>query len=198
MKLFKEKKLNIGSKLMLIGLIPVVLFIFLNLFLIIPELKKDIFNEKDLQIKELVESGYSILEHYQSLEQNGTLSRQEAQEHAMAAIKKMKYGEDGYFWIDNTDYVVVMHPVSPQLDGTNRYETKDAKGKLLVREFVDGAVKNQAEGYFADFWFPKPGTTEAYPKRGYHKLFAPWNWIISTGIYVDDVDSIINKKLSLS
>ncbi|SHK38709.1 methyl-accepting chemotaxis protein [Desulforamulus aeronauticus] len=197
MKTLSKINLKIQSKLMLIGIIPIILFSLANLLFILPQIKSEIHKEKDTQIKALVESGYSIVSYYHGLEQKGLLSTLEAQEQAKEAIKTIKYGQDGYLWIDNTDYIVVMHPVDPALDGTNRHDTQDAKGKYLVRDFVDGAIKNKDQGHFEDFWFPKPGTKEAYPKRGYHKLFAPWNWIINTGIYVDDVEQTIAYETNI-
>ncbi|MEG6616653.1 methyl-accepting chemotaxis protein [Peptococcaceae bacterium 1198_IL3148] len=179
---------------MLLGIIPVILFTILNVAYIIPAVERDIYAEKDKEIKYIVESGYSVLAYYKGLEINGELTKEEAQRQAQAVINEIRYAEDGYLWIDDINYNVVMHPINPGLIGTNRKGEVDANGKLYVEEFIDGAVKSGQEGYYCDYWFAKPGTEETYPKRGYHKYYEPWRWVISTGVYIDDVEAIIAEK----
>lgn len=83
---------------------------------------------------------------------------------------------------------VVMHPVKPELDGKDVSELKDPAGKRLFVEFVDTVKKNGA-GLVAYMW-PKPGFSAPVEKVSYVKGFEPWGWIIGSGIYLDDVDTI--------
>lgn len=183
------------NKLLLVGIIPISIFVLFTFIYIIPNFKAQVYNQVDNQIKDDIENAYSVANYYYSLEQKGKLSTAEAQSQAEAAIKVMRYGTDGYYWIDNTDMISIMHPIKPQIVGKSRAQEQDAKGKYLCQEYIKGAIENKTKGYYCDFWYPKPGTTVASPKRGYVKLFQPWHWVIGTGIYVDDVNQFIDKEI---
>ncbi|MBO8170215.1 MAG: methyl-accepting chemotaxis protein [Thermoanaerobacteraceae bacterium] len=151
--------------------------------------KNQMFENYDQRIKEQVQSAKSILNHYYKQSQAGVLSEQEAKMRAKEAIRDIRYGENGYFWIDTVDYQLVLLPTAPEKEGMDRSTTQDVNGKYMVKELVDGAVKN-GETY-VDYYFPKPGETEASRKRGYTQLFEPWGWVIGTGNYVDDIEKEI-------
>lgn len=173
--------MNLSKKLIMLSIIPTILFTLISCFYIIPNAKKSIYLEKDIQIRYNVENAYSIVGYYYSLAEKGVMPVAAAQATAKETISKMRYGQDGYFWIDNTNFVNLMHGTRPETVGENRKETKDVKGTYMVKEYIEGAIQHKAEGYFSDFWFPKPNETEASPKRGYAKFFEPWGWIVATG-----------------
>lgn len=183
---------------MFLGIIPSILFLVLSFMYIIPNTESIIYQENDVKLKEETEIVMSIINFYYTLEQNGELSTEEAQQKAMDAVEVIRFGENGYFWIDDTDYKNVMHPIKPELKGKSRIDEQDVTGKYLCREYIEGAIANKDEGYYSDFWFPKPGETEASPKRGYAKVFEPWDWVVATGTYVDDLEGHITKKTTIT
>lgn len=189
--------MKLQKKLLVMGLIPVSLFVIFIMLFVIPDFKKQILTQVDYQMSTSVDNAYSVVNYYYSLEKNGELTEEEAQEKAKAAVREMRYGKDGYFWIDNTDVVGVMHPIKPELVGKSRADEKDAKGKLLCKDYVKGAIENKEKGYYSDFWYPKPGETEASPKRGYVRVFEPWQWVICTGTYIDEVDKYMMSQFSV-
>src|SRR5262249_4941356 len=85
-----------------------------------------------------------------------------------------------------------MHPIKPELDGKDLGEMKDPSGNRLFIGFVD-VVKSQGAGFYGYLW-PKPGFEQPVSKISYLKGFAPWGWIIGTGIYLDDVDAIFRQN----
>ena len=89
---------------------------------------------------------------------------------------------------------MVMHPMQPQLNGKDLTENKDPNGKRLFIEFVD-TVKKHGAGIVAYEW-PKPGATQPLPKMSYVAGFAPWNWVIGTGLYVDNLKEQLWEALS--
>jgi PAS domain S-box-containing protein len=100
----------------------------------------------------------------------------------------MRFGPDGkdYFWINDMDTVVLMHPYQPALVGKPLTAHVDS---TIRRVFVD-AVKRvkQSAGVFVDYqmqWQDDP--TRIVPKLSYVKLYRPWGWVLGTGLYVDDV-----------
>lgn len=188
--------MKLSKKLIVLGIIPTIIFTVISLFYLIPETKKSVYAEKDLQIKMNVENAYSILSFYYNLSQTGALTVNEAQAQAKEIISKMRYGKDGYYWIDDTNCVNLMHGVKPETVGKNRASAKDEKDILFVKEYVEGAMKYKSEGFYSNFWFTKPNETVVTPKRGYVKLFEPWGWIVGTGIYIDDVERTIQKQVT--
>ncbi len=128
----------------------------------------------------------------------------DAKQETRQAIKQMRYAEDksGYFWINDTGEPfpeMVMHPTVPELDGKilddPKYNCAYGTDKNLFQAFVE-VCKENGEG-FVDYLWPKPtedGLTEDQPKMSYVRLFEPWNWIIGTGVYVDDIGQVIDRK----
>ncbi len=117
-------------------------------------------------------------------------SRQaEAQAQAKRLVASFRYGADGddYFWINDTRPTMVMHPIKPELDGQDLTESKDPNGKKLFVEFV--RVAEASGGGFVDYLWPKPGSEVPVAKLSYVALFRPWNWVVGTGVYIDDVEA---------
>ena len=146
--------------------------------------------EYDDSVKYQVENAISLLNGIYERQQAGEFTEEEAKEEAKRLIKSLRYNGDGYFWIDDTDYILIAHPMLEEQEGNNRYDTTDQNGVKLIQEIVKTAT-TIPEGGFNEFWFSKPGQEEPAPKRAYSMLFKPYNWIVSTGNYVDDMDADI-------
>ncbi len=188
--------MKLSKKLIILGIIPTILFTLISCFYLIPETKSNIYKEKDLQIKTNVEIAYSVVAYYYSLSQAGTLTVDEAQARAKEVTSKMRYGQDGYYWIDDVNCVNLMHAAKPETVGKNRATAKDSRDVLFIQDYVTGAVQNKSEGFYSNFSFPKPNETDSSLKRGYAKFFEPWGWILCTGIYTDDVEKIVQKDIT--
>jgi len=155
-----------------------------------------LLEERALQTRKLVETIESMVSTYHDKEKMGLLDKDIAQKQAIIALRAVRYDGDNYFWINDMDSRIVMHPVKPQLEGKDLSELKDINGKLVFPSFVD-TVKQQSAGTVDYFW-PRPGSEEAVPKLAYVKGFKPWGWVIGTGTYVDDVDQQIWKQAAAS
>jgi len=122
-------------------------------------------------------------------------SQEEMQKEALKSVAQMRYGKnkDNYFWINDTAPKMVMHPIKPALDGTDLSESKDPNGKKLFIEMVQ-VIKEKNEGYVAYQW-PKPNFEKPQNKISYVAYFKEWDWIVGTGVYVDDIENeIANMK----
>ena len=151
-------------------------------------MKKDAIEaEKKLSTKHAVEIATGIAAHYEGLVRTGGMTTQEAQAGAISAIKSLRYEGKEYFWINDMHPRMVMHPTKPELDGKDLTDNKDPNGKHLFVEFAD-TVKKSGSGYVAYMW-PKPGSDQPVPKVSYVNGFAPWGWVIGSGIYIDDVEA---------
>jgi len=143
------------------------------------------FENRRSKVQHETETAWGVIDHYVRLEQAGLLSRDDAQKRSLEAIKGMRYGKSGYFWINDTGPKMVMHPIKPKLDGKNLAAAKDPNGKHLFIEFV--RVCREKGGGFVDYLWPKPGHKEPVAKISYVKLHPAWDWIVGNGLYVDDV-----------
>jgi len=134
-----------------------------------------------------VEIPYSVFEQQYRLEAEGKITRQEAQRNAIAVIRSMRYEGNNYFWINDDHPTMIMHPLKPELDGKDLTSFKDPSGKAIFVEFVSVAQTSGAGD--VHYLWPKPGETQAVAKLSYVKRFAPWGWVVGTGIYIDDVQA---------
>ena len=139
-----------------------------------------------------VQSAISITENYYELAQSGELPEAEAQKKAMEVIRSIRYGDDnsGYLWIDGTDYTLLMHPILPDQEGNNRYEQTDQNDVKIIQEIM----KVAKEGGYNEFYFTKSDGVTVAPKVAYSKEFEPWNWVITTGVYSDDIQNIVDNS----
>ena len=124
------------------------------------------------------------------LSEAGYISTEEAQARAIASLRELRYQGTNYFWVDNTDYINIILPPNPSVEGTSRADLQDHTGAYLVRNFVDGAVTNDI--HYEEYWFPRPGETVPSQKLGIVKYIEEWGWVIGTGFYVDDIQDKVD------
>ena len=146
--------------------------------------EKESYKSKEIELKNHVETAVNIIK---SIAQNPTFdSLEEKQKVAKEVIKNMIYGEDGYFWINDSNHVLVMHPIKPENVGKNMHGSKDPNGVMIYQEIVKVANAKK-EGGLVKYGWSKPGLDGVQPKFSYVIRYADWDWIIGTGAYVDDV-----------
>ena len=145
-------------------------------------------NGKREMIKELTNSAVSILSKYENDERDGLLTREEAQKTAISRIQYLRYGEENkdYFWITDMTPVMIMHPFRNDLNGKDLTNFTDPHGKRMFVEFVS-TVKKSEHGYVDYMWQWKDDSLRIVPKLSYVSIFKPWNWVIGTGVYIEDV-----------
>jgi methyl-accepting chemotaxis protein len=211
------KRLSLRVKFILLFLIVLTGYVSLSLVNVF-NLKERMLLEKKIKLKHVTEVAYGILEYYHKLQTEGKLSEEEAKEAAKAQIKSIRYEGVEYFWIHDDTLPIpkmVMHPTVPALDGkvlddvkfncatTMQYgidgEIIKTDGKKNLFQAMNEVVHRAGMGYVSYYWpKPLPGggvTKEPYPKLSFVKRFEPWNWVIGTGIYMDDVDAVFRKEL---
>ncbi|MGO7754944.1 methyl-accepting chemotaxis protein [Rhizobium ruizarguesonis] len=148
--------------------------------------------ERKAGLAQMDATALGIFDKYYKMEQAGTMTREQAQAAAKDVIGAMRYGADGYFWINDMRPTMVMHPIKPQLNGTDISQMKDPTGKFLFVEFVN-KVKKDGKG-FVDYLWPKPGADEPVLKYSYVAGFEPWGWIVGTGVYADDLAALYRQN----
>ena len=158
-------------------------------------MRAQMMTDRQAKTQQMIDVGYGILTHYQKLEADAKLPRADAQKAAIAELKSLRYDKVEYFWINDMSPKMIMHPIKPELDGKDLGENKDPSGNRLFVGFVN-VVKAQGAGFYSYLW-PKPGFEQPVSKISYVKGFAPWGWIIGTGIYLDDVDAVFRQTAQM-
>ena len=115
----------------------------------------------------------------------GKVSEEQLKEIIKTVVESSKYGESGYFWINDFESKIIMHPIKPELNGKDMSDYKDQGGKRIFYEFA--RVAKESKSGFVDYVWPKPGFEKPQAKVSYVKVFEPFNWVIGTGEYVDNV-----------
>ena len=159
-------------------------------------LENVLLQDYDQSIKNEVQTMVSIIEASYKKYENGEIGFEEAKELAAHMVRNAGYGEDGYFWIDDSKGINVVLLGNKSVEGKSRYDLQDKKGKYIIREIIENGMKDN--GGYTDYWFPKKGQTEALRKRAYSSYFEPFDWIVGTGNYVDDIEMIVtnNRKIA--
>ncbi len=190
------KNWPILPKIMTISVISVAVMLVATFAYFIPLMESRLMAGKKNGTRNVVEVAYGVIAAFDRQAESGVISREAAQARAIEAIKGIRYREREYFWINNLEPRMVMHPTVPELDGKNLADYKDPNGKLLFMEFV--RVCKSRGGGFVDYMWPKPGEQASVPKLSYVKLYEPWGWIVGSGIYLDDVREDIHQLKLLS
>jgi methyl-accepting chemotaxis protein len=163
----------------------------LTALIFLVSLRGELLADRKLVAKSVVETASGLIEYYYGLAKSGAMTESEAMEHAKAVIKSMRYGDDEYLWISDMKPVFLAHPY-PEFDGKDVSDLKDDSGKRMIVEMVE-KVRASGSGY-VDYRWHRKGSEAAVPKVSYVKGFAPWGWVVASGIYVDDVDRAFRAK----
>lgn len=136
-------------------------------------------------LRAVVDSAREIAIVYEREERAGNLTRAEAQQGALKAIGAIRYHGNEYVWVNDLHPRIVMHPIKPEMNGEDVSDFKDPNGKRLFVAFAD-AVRANGNG-LVDYLWPRPGSAQPVPKLSFVAGFQPWDWVIGTGVYVDDL-----------
>ncbi len=183
-KIMNMRSLSISRRLWLI-LIVSVLMLFILAATLLKQIHDDLYQAKAEKTMHVVQTASGILAYYQGLEAAGTMPREAAQQQALKEIKGLRYSQNDYFWINDLQPVMIMHPTNPKLEGQNLSAIRDPDGFAVFNEMVT-VVKSKGAG-LVNYRWPKPGATDPVKKTSYVQLFQPWGWILGSGVYVDDV-----------
>ena len=157
--------------------------------------KKSLNDDYDVAIKEQVETAISMIDTINKKTQTGELTIDEAKKQSADLLRSLKFGKDGYFWADTVEGQNIVL-LGSKTEGTNRLNLQDAKGKYLIKEIIENGKKEN--GGYTEYWFPKAGETTPLLKRGYSKLYSPFNWVIGTGNYLDNIDKVMSEKQAVA
>ncbi len=151
------------------------------------QMKSNLIESRKHELQNLVAGAISLSRHYYAL--RSELGEEQAKSAALNAIKALRYNNaKGYFWINDKNLTLLMHPLKPQNEGKNMRDARDGDGQYHWRAMLK--VVNQQGAGFVNYSYKGPQFDEPVAKLSYVKVFEPWGWIVGTGIYIDDIDEI--------
>ena len=148
-------------------------------------IENDMRSSYDKQIKAQVDNVISLCQSIYNRYEKGEYTLDEAKKLAADQIRDLRYGNNGYFWVDTYDGTNVVL-LGNDTEGTNRMDAVDTNGFAYMQAIINAG--KQEDGGFTDYVFPREGETESSPKRAYSKAFEPFGWVLGTGNYTDDID----------
>jgi methyl-accepting chemotaxis protein len=159
-------------------------------------LRSGLIGQKETELAHLVQSAVSIAREEHAAAQRGEKADAAARAEAVRRIGQLRYGQNDYFWINDLDARMIMHPTNPRLNGQDLSAFEDPNGKRI---FVEFARLVRAEGAgIVDYMWPKPGADKPQPKLSHVAGFAPWGWVIGTGVYIDDLNAALWRAVQTS
>ncbi|WP_029007400.1 methyl-accepting chemotaxis protein [Azospirillum halopraeferens] len=146
--------------------------------------------DREAKVRNLVEVGSTLISHYEAEARGGRMPEAEARAAALAALGALRYSGQEYFFVLDRAGIVLGHGADAKLVGRDLTGVTDPNGVHFIRAMLDAARANPQGGFAAYAW-PKPGDPDKtpMPKLSYVRTFAPWGWVVATGIYIDDVDA---------
>jgi methyl-accepting chemotaxis protein len=144
-------------------------------------------------LQQLLDSAVGVLEVHRKLAQDGVMSEEDAKKRALQVIAGMRYNKDDYFFVENMQGVVLMQPVTPGLVGKSLWDAPDAKGRYFVREMLQG-LETRDYGT-SRFFYKKPDQKSDAEKIGVVKVYRPWDMVVGTGVYMDDLEAELNGAI---
>lgn len=182
-------KLKLATKINLLTLLTILLFALFIFIIIIPMIREKLKEEKHAQLRNQVESIITMVNAYNNNIIKGTMTADSAKKEAINRISNIRYDKDNYFWVNGPETFLV-HPLKPELVGKGNSEVKDNQGKDFVTTLIREA---RSKGFSFQNYVWTKGDNKNAPKISYSQYFEPWDWSVSTGIYVDDIDSKIDS-----
>ncbi|MDF5570661.1 cache domain-containing protein, partial [Vibrio parahaemolyticus] len=179
------------NKLLLITLIPLLLITTLISVVYYINSSKSLEAELARDRQELIETKKKELQAYMMMGVTAIKPLYDAdvngsnKEAAKEILKAMRFESDGYFFAYDSQGVNTLHAIKPALEGKNLYDLKDENGVAVIAGLIDASQKGDGFLYFS--WH-KPTIDAQAPKLGYAEYLSKWDWVLGTGVYIDDID----------
>ncbi|ESR26120.1 methyl-accepting chemotaxis protein [Lutibaculum baratangense] len=157
-------------------------------------LKNRIWADREEMLVAQVDSAIAIMEGFAAQAEAGSVSLPEAQKRASDAIRAIRYNGSDYSWILDYQGLMLVHPREGR-EGNQTWDDQDPNGFHHTRSIVAEA---RAGGGFTPYVWTRLKGSETSPKLAYSEAYEPWQWVVATGVYVDDLEAIFWRELYVS
>jgi len=141
----------------------------------------NLIKARETALKDSVDLALDSISHIYN---DSSVSTEQAQLRVKHILTNLRYGSDGYFFAYDGDGVNLVHPVQPELVGRNLLNLQDTEGDYLIEALLFQA---QSGGGYHQYLWQKPSTKETVPKLSYVAWLDKWQWMVGTGLYIEDV-----------
>lgn len=183
-------KLSIKQKIITLAISVAVLIMSTSLFLTVKTMRSNLIKANEDKVSQITELVSNILDSYSQEVSMNKLSLADAQKEAMSKVAAIKYDGSNYVWINNYDGLMLVHP---KLQGKNEIDLTDKSGKKFIAEGL--SLAKEKGSALVNYTWTKPGQDESkiFPKISFFRNYPQWKWVVATGIYVDDVNTIVQN-----
>ena len=154
----------------------------------VQEYRQILKEQFDRNLRLETETAVSMVNIIYKEQQQSLLTEEQAKLQAANLLRNLRFDKESYFWADTPEGINIVL-LGRTTEGKSRINDKDANGLFFIQEIIKNGMKDG--GGYSDYWFPKPNEKQATPKRAYTLLFKPYNWVIGTGNWVDDIDQLV-------
>ncbi|AMG12554.1 cache domain-containing protein [Vibrio vulnificus] len=155
--------------------------------------KQSLIKSRESALKDSVDQAFDAISYIYN---NPDLSQEEAQRRVKALLTQIRYGADGYFFVYDKRGTNLVHPILPELVGQNLLHIQDQNGDHLIEALLYQA---QTGGGFHQYLWQKPSTGETVPKLSYAAWLDKWDWMIGTGLYIEDIsEEVANMQAAIN
>ncbi|MBT9241966.1 cache domain-containing protein [Vibrio splendidus] len=158
--------------------------------------RDSLIKSRENALKDTVDLAFDAIEHIYN---DPDIKEAQAKKEVRTILSKLRYGSDGYFFAYDRHGTNLVHPIQPELIGKNLLQLQDEDGDFLIEALLREA---QTGGGFHQYLWQKPSTGEVVSKLSYAAWLERWDWMIGTGLYIEDVhqevasmQAAINKNI---
>mgnify|MGYP000888639841 CR=1 FL=1 len=190
------RRVRINQRLWIILVVALISLLLLT-YISLDHLRKEIHAAEITKATHLVETAHSMLAGYHKRELSGELTGEEARRQALETLRQLRYDGNEYFWVNDMNYVMLMHPMSPETEGVD-LSTLGRPGSVnVIKEMVDLA-RVQGTGHYEYNWV-KPGgqigVDDPVRRLAAFTHFKPWDYMIGSGIYLDEMEARFRDQM---
>jgi len=138
------------------------------------------------ELRSYVDLAISIVKPLYDAGQDDEATRAEA----LRRLAALDYGDDGYFFVYDLQGRSLMHSRQPDLVGQDLWGLKDSSGRFTIQDLIARAKEG---GGYVEYEWRKPSSTQRAPKLGYVVALPRWNWMVGTGLYLDDMEATVQS-----
>ena len=184
------KDLKISHKIFLLSGAILIVFSLVVTWMYL-DAKHNYVQARRNEIQHVVEAAWGVLDYYAGLADSGKLNADTAQQQAIKTIGSLRFDVDNYYWINDLQPRMVMHPFNQELVGQDLSDYRDPQGKALFVEMAE-LCRRQGQGFIKYVWH-KPGSTAPVGKVSFVKRLPQWDWIVGAGVYTDDIEHNLSR-----
>lgn len=187
----KTKCMSLKGRLTISVLVALIGLVLLGTFQVM-HLRQQLFEDRKATLHAASDIAMNTIKGIQAREEKGELTREQAQKLAKDVLRTMRYQGDEYFYVYDSKGLGIMHAVRPDYEGKNHWDRQDKSGAYTIRTLVQAALDKTG---FTETLTAKPGSDAQVPKLQYLQRFEPWDWVIGTGLYIDDLEALFYQQL---